>query len=66
MSKLIALRVKPETAQALYDLATDQHRLPGQQVDVIVEDYLARHTLPAVVGTPVADDSTTVRTAQGA
>lgn len=40
-TKLLAIRVKWETAELLYSLAHEHHRNPGAELDVILGDLLA-------------------------
>lgn len=61
MSKLLGIRVKDETAAALYALAIQMSRAPGRQLDVIIADYLSRYASPvtpsAAAGSGAADGS---------
>lgn len=54
MSKLLGLRVKDETATALYDMAKQMSRQPGAQLDVIIADYLKRYVVGAPEPKPAA------------
>ena len=54
-TRLLSIKVKDETAKALYAMAVEMSRNPGQQLDVIIADYLARYASPVSDTSAVAN-----------